>query len=65
MTLQDLENSISNLPPSDLAKFREWFWEFDANNWDTQLESDVASGRLDSLADEAIRDHQAGKSTQL
>ncbi|MEZ6100473.1 MAG: hypothetical protein R3E01_34765 [Pirellulaceae bacterium] len=65
MTLQELEKSISNLPPNELAKFREWFWGFDANSWDTQLESDVAAGRLDSLADEAIRDHQAGRSTQL
>ena len=65
MTLQELENSISKLPPKDLAKFREWFWAFDANSWDQQFEADVTSGRLDSLADAAIREHQAGKSKEL
>ncbi len=65
MTLQQLEKSISELPPEQLSKFREWFLAFDANKWDQQLEGDVAAGRLDQLADEAIREHQAGKSTRL
>ena len=65
MKLQELENSISQLPPSELAKFREWFWEFDATNWDKQFDSDVAAGRLEALALEATRQHQAGKSTKL
>ena len=65
MTLQELENSISKLPPVELAKFREWFWRFDAKNWDSQFEADVSAGKLDSLADAAIREHQAGESTGL
>jgi len=65
MTLQEIEKTISTLPPEELTKFREWFWAFDAKNWDHQFEGDVAAGRLDDLADEAIREHQAGQSTQL
>lgn len=65
MTLQELEKTISDLPPEDLVKFREWFLAFDAKNWDQQFEADVAAGRLDDLADEAIREHQAGESTEL
>ncbi|MFV1966033.1 MAG: hypothetical protein ACC628_11455 [Pirellulaceae bacterium] len=65
MTLQELEKTVSTLPPEELAKFREWFLAFDAENWDHQFEGDVAAGRLDDLADEAIRQHQAGESTQL
>ena len=65
MTLQELENSISKLRPEELAKFREWFWRFDAKNWDSQFEADVSAGKLDSLADVAIREHQAGESTGL
>jgi hypothetical protein len=45
MTLQDLDNSVSRLPPEDLAKFREWFWEFDAKNWYKQFEADISAGR--------------------
>ncbi|HUG70031.1 MAG TPA: hypothetical protein VMM76_19930 [Pirellulaceae bacterium] len=65
MTLQELENSIYKLPPEDLAKFREWFWGFDAKNWDKQFEADVSAGRLDSLAEAAIREHRGGESTEL
>jgi hypothetical protein len=65
MTLQELENSVSRLPPEDLVKFREWFWEFDAKNWDNQFGEDVSAGRLDGLAEAAIRQHRAGESTEL
>jgi hypothetical protein len=65
MTLQQLEKTISELPPDQLAKFREWFLAFDADKWDQQFESDVAAGLLDQLANEAIGEHQAGKSTRL
>ena len=65
MTLQELENTITGLPPEELSKFREWFLAFDAKNWDQQFAADVAGGRLDSVAEEAIREHQAGESTGL
>jgi hypothetical protein len=39
-----------------LAALRAWFAEFDAGTWDRQFERDVAMGRLDALADEAVRD---------
>lgn len=29
--------------------------------WDRQLERDVEAGKLDALADEALREHAAGK----
>jgi len=65
MTLTELEKTIADLPPAELSKFRAWFLEFDADNWDRQIESDAAAGRLDALADQAIRAHEAGKSTEL
>ena len=65
MTLQLLEKSISELPPDQLSAFREWFHAFDADQWDEQFEGDVAAGRLDQLADDAIAEHQAGKSAKL
>ena len=30
MTIDDLENAVSKLPPDQFAKFREWFEAFDA-----------------------------------
>lgn len=65
MTLQELEKTVSELGPEQLAAFRKWFIAFDADKWDQQLESDVAAGCLDQIADEAVREHQVGKSTGL
>jgi hypothetical protein len=60
-----LEKRISALSAEELAEFRQWFAGFDAAAWDRQLERDVKAGKLDALADEALRDHAAGKSTEL
>jgi len=63
--IEELENRIRHLSETDLAAFRRWFAEFDADAWDRQLERDVEAGRLDALADEALRDHAAGHSSKL
>ena len=42
-----------------------WFAEFDAAAWDRQFERDVAEGRLDALADEALRNAREGRCTDL
>lgn len=65
MTLEELEKTVAHLPPEQLAKFREWFLGFDAASWDRELEEDASEGRLDNLADQAIRDHLAGRSSKL
>ena len=54
-TIIEIEKAISNLPPEELAQFRTWFEEFDAAAWDRQFEEDVVSGKLDAIADKAIR----------
>ena len=53
------------LTPAELAEFRAWFLEYDWAAWDRQLERDVQAGRLDDLAEKALRDHAAGKTTPL
>ena len=63
--IEKIEQEIQALSPEELAQFRAWFLEFDWAAWDRQLESDVQSGKLDDLADRALRDHAAGKSTSL
>jgi hypothetical protein len=53
------------LSPDELAEFYAWFLEHDWAAWDRQLERDVQNGKLDALADQALRDHAAGKTTRL
>lgn len=63
--VESIEEQIKTLSAEEVAKFREWFLEFDWTLWDRQLERDVAAGKLDALADKALRDHAAGKTTPL
>ncbi|MFZ1889693.1 MAG: hypothetical protein WAU33_16855 [Candidatus Binataceae bacterium] len=63
--LEALEKKVSGLSAEELEEFRRWFAEFDAAAWDRQTERDVKAGKLDALADEALRDHAAGKSTEF
>jgi hypothetical protein len=64
-TLEEIEAAVSQLRPDELATFRAWFAEFDGRAWDAQFEQDVASGRLDKLADEALEDLRKGRCTDL
>jgi hypothetical protein len=59
------EQQVKQLSPEELAVFREWFASFDAEVWDRQLEADILAGKLDALADQALKDHAAGRSTRL
>ena len=63
--VENLEQEVEALTPSELAAFRRWFLEFDAQVWDRQIEEDVRKGRLDKLAEEALAAHHAGKSKEL
>lgn len=63
--LEKIESEIKELATEELAVLREWFTNFDAEAWDLQFEADVKAGRLDALAERALRDHRAGRSTKL
>ena len=63
--LEALENQIQSLSREELGRFREWFLEFDWSAWDSQLGADVGAGKLDSLAERALQQHEDGKSTPL
>lgn len=64
-SLQEIESAISNLSADELAAFRVWFAEFDAEIWDRQFEEDVATGRLDKLAERALQHLREGRCTDL
>ena len=64
-TVDEIEDAIRQLPEDDLVALCAWFAEFDAAAWDRQFERDVADGRLDALADEALRDWREGRCTDL
>ena len=63
--VKSIEKAVESLPPSELAEFRRWFAEFDANAWDEQIEQDATTGKLDALAAEALADYRAGSVREL
>ena len=63
--VEQIENEVQELSAEELARFRDWFLEFDWEAWDRQLERDVETGKLDVLADEAVREHAAGKTKPI
>lgn len=65
MSIQEIEQAVAGLPPDDLASFRQWFAEFDANIWDVQFEEDAKSGKLDKVAAESVAEFRAGKYKEL
>lgn len=64
-TIEEIQAAVSELSPEELSVFRAWFAEFDAKVWDQEFEQDVAAGRLDALAEEALRDLREGRCTDL
>jgi hypothetical protein len=63
--LEEIEQRIRKLSPEELAKFRDWFVEFDHLLWDRQIEADSKAGRLDKMAAEAVADYKAGKAREV
>jgi len=63
--LEDIQEQIRNLSGTELAEFRKWYAEFDAQAWDTQFEADVKAGKVDMLAEAARQSHREGKCTEL
>lgn len=59
--LEKIEGEIQSLSKEELAEFRAWFAEYDWDQWDRQVEADAAAGKLDVLAEEALREHEAGQ----
>ena len=63
-TVEEIEAAVQNLSSEERAAFRAWFVAFEAAEWDRQFDEDVAAGRLDWLAAEALLDRQAGRTTE-
>jgi hypothetical protein len=64
-TVNDIKTAITHLTKEELRELRTWYEQFDADQWDAQIEADVTAGRLDALADEAIRAFRAGMTPEL
>ena len=60
-TAQEIETAVRRLSPQERVSFRAWFAEYDADEWDRQLEADAVAGRLDWLIEEGNVNLEAGR----
>lgn len=59
-SLEQIEAAILTLGLDEFQRLKQWLLEIDYQRWDEQLEQDIAEGKLDALAAEAIAQFQAG-----
>ena len=65
MRVEELEREIQKLDRVELASLAQWFQGYVADEWDQQIENDIRSGRLDTFAEEALAEHEEGKTREL
>jgi hypothetical protein len=64
-TIQELEKQVTQLSASELREFRQWFYEWDSDDWDRQIERDAQAGKLDALAAEALAEYHSGNAKEI
>lgn len=64
-TIEQIEAAILTLPPEQFQRLRQWILDIDYQRWDEQLEQDIADGKLEALAEEAIAEFKAGHCREL
>ena len=63
--IEKIEKEVQGLTPEELDAFRKWFWAFDAEAWDRQFEKDALSGKLDAVAEAALKSYKSGTCSQI
>jgi hypothetical protein len=63
--IEDIERAISSLSSDDYARFRAWFEAFEAARFDQQIEADIAAGKLDGMAEQAVTEFRQGRARKL
>ena len=60
LTVEQIEAAILTLPLDEFQQLRQWFFNLSYQRWNEQLEQDIADGKLEVLAQEAIAEFRAG-----
>jgi len=64
-TIEEVQSAILNLPNKDFLSLCRWLEEIQAARWDQQIEEDAKAGRLDHLAEQALKELREGKCKEL
>jgi hypothetical protein len=63
--VQEIEQQIQKLSKEEFAELRDWFLEQDWKAWDTQIEADAKSGKLNQMVSEAKAEYTSGRARKL
>jgi hypothetical protein len=63
--VEKIGREIQEFSPAELAAFRKWFREFDAEEWDRQIMEDVQTGKLEALAEAALKAYASGRCEEM
>jgi hypothetical protein len=60
-TVAAVESALRALPVKDAREVAEWLQDYLDQQWDKQMDEDIAAGRLDKLAEQALGRYRAGQ----
>ncbi len=64
-TIPEIQQAILTLDENDYRDLMQWMNELDWERWDTQIEEDSESGKLDFLEAEALAAKRDGTLREL
>ncbi len=63
--VEELQDRIKALSSHEFQELRAWLAEYDGGIRDRQFHADALAGRLDAIADRALKDFSEGRATDL
>ena len=63
--LEQTKAAILSLPYNEFEKLKQWLLDLDYQRWDEQLEQDIAEGKLEAFAQEAIAEFETGHCREI
>jgi len=63
--IEAIAQAIKTFSPAELSAFRSWFQAFDTEMWNRQIVEDATSGKLDALANTALKSQQFDDCTEF
>ena len=64
-TVAEIKTAFERLPEKDARELADWVQEVMEDRWDRQIEDDIAAGKLDRLAEQAMAHYRAGRTKPL
>lgn len=58
--LEQTKAAILSFPSNEFEKLKHWLFDLNYHRWDEQLDQDIAEGKLEAFAQEAIAEFEAG-----